>query len=203
MAADEPNQITHAARLRLALDRELTADEQVCWHGWQLARIDPRHFAIYLFAVPWTAFAVMWTVLASGAIGAAGMGVIGIAFPLFGVPFIAVGGWMLARPFAALHEKGRVLYVVTNARAMKLTSHRRLTVKSVPGERMGLTEKHEQPDGSGTLSLAINVGRDSDGDRQTEFFVIGPVDDIIGAARAVALIAAHRGETAEAGSLSS
>lgn len=191
------------AQLRAALERELGSEETVLWHGWQLGRLDPRLFGIYLFAVPWTAFSLMWTVLASGAIGASGIGLVGIAFPLFGLPFIAVGCWMLARPFVPLWEKGRVLYVVTETRVLKLALGRELVVKTVPADRIGLAERREQPDGSGTLNLAVRIGRDSDGDRQTESFEIGPVAGIMAAATAVDRIAAAARSAGPAAALSS
>jgi hypothetical protein len=177
-------------RLRLALERELHAGETVEWHGWQLGRIDPKHFLIYVFAVPWTAFSLMWTVLAAGAMSVSDIGLVGIAFPLFGLPFIAIGGWMLARPFVPLWERGRVLYVITDRRVIKLALGRELVVKTVPADRLGLAERRERPDGTGSLSLAVRIGRDSDGDKQTETFDIGPVADITGAGAAIDRIAA-------------
>lgn len=188
------------ARLRQALERELEPNEAVRWHGWQLGTVDPRTFGIYVFAVPWTAFSLIWTVLASAAVGAPGIGLVGIAFPLFGLPFIAIGGWMLSRPFAPLWERGRVLYVVTDNRVMKLALGRTLTVDTVPGERIGLARRNERSDGSGTLSLAVKIGRGSDGDKQTENFAIGPVADVVGAQTAVSAIAQSG---AAAGALSS
>ncbi|MBU7580983.1 MAG: hypothetical protein KAF27_11025 [Porphyrobacter sp.] len=176
------------ARLRGALERELGPDEAVRWHGWQLGSIDVRLFASYLFAVPWTAFALAWTGIAAGAVasmGDDGPGLIAWAFPLFGVPFIAVGGWMLSRPFVPLWQRGRVLYVVTDSRVLKLTLGRELTIEAVPAARIGLTERRERADGSGMINLAIKIGRDSDGDRQTERFVFGPVADVMGAQAAL------------------
>jgi hypothetical protein len=194
------------ARLRDALERELGPDETVQWHGWQLGRIDPRHFGIYLFAVPWTAFALFWTTMAAGAMAASdlgGVGLIGWAFPLFGVPFIAVGAWMLSRPFMPLWERGRVLYVVTDRRVLKLALGRQLTIKTVPADRIGLAERREKTGGEGTLSLAVRIGRDSDGDKMTETFDIGLVTDIRGAAAAIDRIALHARLPGPAGSLSS
>lgn len=192
------------ARLRQALERELQGGESPVWHGWQLARIDPSHFLIYVFAVPWTAFSLMWTVLAAGAIGVSGIGLVGIAFPLFGLPFIAIGCWMVARPFVPLWERGRVLYVVTETRVLKLALGRDLVVKTVPADRIGLSERRERPDGSGTLSLTVRIGRDSDGDRQTETFEIGPVAGIVDASVAVDRIAAAaRAPSGPAAALSS
>jgi hypothetical protein len=187
-----PSDSHRTARLRLALERELLPDETVQWHGWQLARLDPRSFGIYLFAIPWTAFAVMWTTLATvgmANVGEDGPGLIRWAFPLFGVPFVAAGLFMLTRPFVPLYQRGRVLYVVTGERAIKLAFGRTLDVTTVPAERIGLIERRERSDGSGTLKLAVNVGRDRDGDRQTEQFVIGEVADISGAHAALSRIA--------------
>ena len=50
--------------LKLALERELHGNERVLWSGKQLARVSWGGLAIWLFAVPWTAFAVFWTVMA-------------------------------------------------------------------------------------------------------------------------------------------
>jgi hypothetical protein len=194
---------TAMARLRAALERELQPGESPVWHGWQLGRIDPRHFLIYVFAVPWMAFALMWTVLAAGAMSVSNIGLVGIAFPLFGLPFIAIGGWMLSRPFVPLWERGRVLYVVTDRRVIKLAIGRALVVKTVPADRLGLAERREAPDGTGTLSLAVRIGRDSDGDKQTETFDIGPVADIMGASAAIDRIAAAARPQGPAGALSS
>ena len=103
---------TAMAKLRLALERELAPDEVVQWHGWQLGRIDPRTLVSYIFSLPWTVFSLAWTGAAASAVGMTnhtGLGLLAWAFPLFGLPFIAVGGWMLARPLVPLFERGRVL----------------------------------------------------------------------------------------------
>lgn len=193
----------HTARLKAALERELRSGEAVQWYGWQLARLDPRMFGIYLFAIPWTAFAVMWTSIATMAVASAGddgPGLVGWAFPLFGVPFVAVGIGMLAAPFMPLYQKGRVLYVVTDQRVLKLSSGRELSVNVVPAERIGLAERREQADGTGVLQLAVRIGVDSEGDRSTEKFVIGTVADVLGAQEAINRIARFgQAEAAAAG----
>lgn len=186
-------------RLRLALERELGPDEEVVWHGWQLARLQPKLFLIYVFAIPWTVFSLAWPGLAAAAImgsGEDGPGLIGWAFPLFGLPFIAVGMWMLAGPFLPLLQRGRVLYVVTNKRVLRLSLWRELSVGTVPAARIGPIQRREQRDGTGTLQLAVKVGRDSDGDRETEHFTIGEVDDVMGAQAAISRIARPAGATA-------
>jgi len=164
------------------------------WHDWQLGRIDPRHFLSFVFAVPWTAFSLAWTGLAAAAVGASdqtGLGLFAWVFPLFGLPFIAVGVWLLLRPFLPLRERGRVLYVVTDRRILKLGFGRELSIKAAPADCIGLVQRTEGRDGTtGTLSLAVRIGRDSNGDRQTESFDIGLVADVMGAQAANDRIAA-------------
>ena len=176
------------ARLRLALHRELAADEAVLWHGWQLGRLEPQAFGLYLFAIPWTAFSVMWTAIAFGAMaqsGDGGPGWIGWAFPLFGLPFVGVGMAMRARPFVPWFQHGRVLYVISTRRALKLGMGRELVVKAAPAERIGLVQRFEKRDGSGRLQVAIKGGKDSDGDHKIEYFEIGLVADIMDAHTAI------------------
>lgn len=187
-----PPDTARMAQLRAALERELGPDEDVLWHGWHLGRIDPRDFLIYVFAVPWTVFSIAWTGFAAAAIAGAGddgPGLIGWAFPLFGLPFIAVGVWMLSRPFGPVLQRGRVLYVVTSVRLLKLGMGRLLETDTVPANRIGLAQRREQRDGTGTLQLAVKIGRDSEGDKQTEHFIIGPVADVMGAQQAIDRIA--------------
>lgn len=176
-------------RLELALGRELDANEDLIWSGMQLAQIEPMMFGIYIFAVPWTAFALFWTAMAFAGVSSIedsnGPALLAYAFPLFGTPFIAVGIGMLAAPFYPLWESGKVLYAVTSKRVLKLRLGRKLTVDAVPSERIGQIERIEARDGSGSIKIPVAIGRDSDGDRTTEHFKLGSVADVIGAHRAV------------------
>lgn len=193
MDEQAPSDNPSMTRLRAALERQLGPEETVQWHGWQLGRIDPHHFGIYVFAVPWTAFALFWTTMAAAAVSATNLGGAGLlawAFPLFGVPFIAIGAFMLARPFVPLWERGRVLYVVTDRRALKLALGRDLVVTSCPANRIGLAVRREQEGGTGSITLTVKIGRDREGGKETETFDIGPVADIMGAANAIDQIAA-------------
>ncbi|MEL7190651.1 MAG: hypothetical protein AAGK17_13945 [Pseudomonadota bacterium] len=177
------------SRLKLALGRELDVDEKVIWSGMQIPRIEPLMFGIYVFAVPWTAFALFWTAMAYAGVSSTdnfeGPGLLAYAFPLFGTPFIAVGIGMLASPFYPLWESGKVLYAVTNKRVLKLRLGRRLKVDAVPFERIGQIERMEASDGSGMLKIPVSIGRDSDGDRTTEHFRLGSVANVMDAHRAI------------------
>ena len=167
--------------LDLALKREMRSAERVLWQGRQLARVSSKGFGLYFFAIPWTAFALFWTAMAGW--GASEMqedtGFLSWAFPLFGLPFILIGLAMMSAPFLPLFNKGKVAFAVTNQRLIRIRLGRKLDVKSVPARRIGHIERTEGRDGAGTLKIAVSVGTDSDGDRHTEYFELGEVQDVL------------------------
>lgn len=178
-----PPQTLQPDRLALALERELRPGERIVWQQRQIARISYLSFGIYLFAIPWTVFAVFWTAMAAA--GAYGLqeetGWLSWAFPLFGTPFIAVGIGMLASPFLPLWNKGKVLFAITSERLLKLRLGRSIDVESVSARQIGTIRRRERRDGSGSLSIVTGTRRDSDGDVSAERFILGDVRDILGA----------------------
>lgn len=148
---------------------ELAAGEKVAWAG----RPDPAAFArgtwaVVLFGVPWTAFAVFWTAMAAGfgGNGGGGGGVFAICFPLWGVPFILVGLGMLTSPYWARRTALGTVYVVTDRRAILFErAFRTLTVKSFLPDQLTRVYRVERSDGSGDVVLREDETRDSDGDR--------------------------------------
>ncbi len=178
--------------IELALTRELRKGERVVWRGRQLGRLPSKGFGIYLFAIPWTAFAIFWTFMAS--IGASELssetGRLTWAFPLFGVPFIIVGLAMLGGPFLPLIQSGKVIYAVTDQRVLRVQVGRKISVKSLPARRVGLIERSERRDRTGSLRIAVGVSTDSDGDKTVDYFDLGDVHDVLGAHDAAAELGA-------------
>ena len=164
------------------------------WQGRQLGRVAIAGFLIYLFAIPWTAFSLFWTAMAASGIETAqdemGAGILAWAFPLFGVPFIVVGFGMMSVPFLPLLERGKVLFAITSQRVLKLRLGRTLDVKACPADRIGQIERRERSDGTGSLKLAVAVGRDSDGDASVERFEIGEISDVFAAHEAIIALCA-------------
>jgi hypothetical protein len=164
--------------------------ERMLW----AARPDKRiasllSFGIWIFAIPWTAFALFWIAFPISALleTYAGMNIgapkgtptlIMWVFAIFGVPFVLVGFGMLLAPFAAIRKGWRTLYVLTNKRLAVLEGGRTVSVVTIrPDEIAGLSRK-EGPDGRGTLIVHQGFERDSEGDRvekKTEFGVISDV----------------------------
>lgn len=175
-------------RLDLALHRELQEGESIVWQGMKLARVEPASFVIYLFAIPWTAFALFWMSMAAMATSASDGGILGWAFPLFGLPFVAIGLGMMAVPFLAFFQRGRVLFAVTDRRVLKLSLGRELEVVSVPASRIGDIVRRESGDASGMVELSLSTTIIEYGGRRTSKMQVGRVDDVKGAYEAILVL---------------
>lgn len=153
--------------LSRAVIREF-AGEPIRWAGQPSARTAFwRSAAIWLFAVPWTLFALFWETLALGsfsAIGETGGGPwswFGLVFVLFGLPFIVVGFAMMAAPVWLARRARRSVWVITARRIALMTLGRRgATVRSILPLAIFAIERSERADGSGSLKLIFGEGRD-------------------------------------------
>ncbi len=163
-----------SARLRSALGR----GEKLVWSGRPIpGQVARAAWPIYLFAIPWTAFALFWESLAlspwfalQGQPDIAGIQkAMAVVFPLFGLPFIAIGFWMLAKPFQAIAEARRTLYALTDRRAIIVCfmdkGEPQLESFGYENMRVECTEKR---DGIGSLFFAFNRTTDSEGHPKIE-----------------------------------
>jgi hypothetical protein len=179
-------------RLDLALHRELDAGETIVWQGMKLARVEPKGFLIYLFALPWTGFALFWMSMAIMLTGGSEADGFGWMFALFGLPFVLIGLAMFAVPFLSYFQRGRILFAVTNTRVLKLSLGRELTVVAVLPGKIRTTVRTESGDGTGTIELSLStsvVGYNGRPTRQMEF---GRVEDVFGADKAIATLLASK-----------
>lgn len=178
--------------LRQLAAQTLGAGERVLWAGrpspacafWAAA-------PIWFFAAPWTLFSLFWEVMAfGGAMGAAGAGgmpnMLGLAFFLFGLPFVLIGVVMLAAPFAAARAARASGYLVTDRRLLALRTGRTRTIKSLdPAAIRGVAVRLDES-GRGTVSALGLVRRDVDGDKTSDDMVMIGVDAPQAAERAIA-----------------
>jgi len=187
------------AQLKAFAEREFSR-ERLVW----AARPDVRtaflfSFALYLFAVPWTAFSLFWVSVPLGAlyehyaevnIGAPkGAPIITMwVFALFGTPFVAIGLGMLCAPLFVLLKGRATLFVLTDRRLATLQGRSTVTIVSIEPRQIGQLSRKEGPDGRGTLVVSHGYERDSDGDRverKTEFGIIDDVREVEGLVRAL------------------
>lgn len=141
--------------LQSAVNAELQRGERLVWFG----QPRPRSFMvggiiIALFGLPFTAFALFWTFMALvGTHFAGAPSLIGILFSLFGIPFIVVGLGMLSAPFWLGRRSRRIVYLLTNRRAVVIEPgfFSGSTVHSFQPERLTSITRTQRPDGSGDL----------------------------------------------------
>jgi hypothetical protein len=164
--------------------------EKIVW----VARPDVKiaflmSFAVWLFAIPWTAFSLIWTSVPVAALletyaglnlgapkGAPALAM--WTFALWGVPFVLVGFEMLLVPAMVLMKGARTLYVLTNGRLAILNGGRNVEIVSIgPQEIVSLSRK-EKPDGRGTLILHLGFERDSDGDLLEKKIELGVINEV-------------------------
>ncbi len=169
--------------------------EEVIWHGAPRAgRMFRRSALLWLFALPWTAFAMTWEGIAiavaftgdeSGVPDGVPRALVYV-FVLFGIPFVLVGLGMMAAPFWAARKAARTLQIVTDRRFALVTQGKAMTVESWPLAAVVGTKRKARRDGSGDLTLSFGDVRDSDGDRIEKIQVIHDVEDVTALDRAIA-----------------
>jgi hypothetical protein len=138
------------------VERELRAGEKTQWIGHPI----PAKFAIkegtpiFLFGIPWTAFVVFWESMAikSGS----------LFMPLWGVPFVVVGLYMLTSPLWEYLRAQRTIYVVSNQRLLILSGLLRRSRRSFAPPDIGSVEVDTDHDGVG--SIFFSRERESDGE---------------------------------------
>ena len=102
----------------------------------------------------------------------------GIAFPLFGVPFILVGLWMLHKPFHIRREAASTIYGLTDRRLIRIILGKTRKTDFVQLDHMGPVNCRTAADGWGTLSVQTGSHVDSEGDRVTDSFVVAGVPQV-------------------------
>lgn len=131
------------------LQRQLGPGEQLVWWGQPQKLHGPRGGMQKMFAGVFLAFACFWEVGALQALSVGG--VLGLVFPLFGVPFIVIGLKMLFPGLGAARRLRQTAYGVTTRRAIAVSGGR---VAAWDLDSVASVEKFYYPDGTGDLVLS-------------------------------------------------
>lgn len=128
------------------IDEELYDNEQIKWAAqpkplWFLLSAIP----IFLFGIPWTGFVLFWIW------GASNKGKEPFGFCLFGLVFLFFGIMMLLSPMLAYLKSKKVVYVITNIRAIIFIKGKSVQIESFGAERIQGAAKIVRADGSGDL----------------------------------------------------
>jgi hypothetical protein len=148
------------------VDRELGAGEHAEWVAQPIpARLARAALPAVLFGIPWTAFAIFWTVMASGVTSHRGRSGWSWVFALWGVPFILVGLGMLTSPCWVLWRARRTAYVLTDRRAIILSVgwRSKVSLRSFEPSALADLRRTERADGSGDLVFTTDISTGSRG----------------------------------------
>ncbi len=136
--------------LRIDLQPYLHEGEEILWVGQPYTSVTYKpHPTTLLFMLVWTGFAVFWTVTATAAGG---------PFGLFGLPFLAVGVFMLYT--ATVGGKKRfqnTVYAVTDRRAIILTNGRTTNMTEYIYARLPSISLEDVRGTTGTIRFQSNV----------------------------------------------
>jgi len=143
---------------RSPIDGLLSSGEKVLWTGKPPRNLLMLHMGD-LFIIPfflfWTGFACFWEAMAITGFLEGGMGVAGICMPLFGLPFVAIGLFMLGGRFVGdVLVRRSTYYALTDRRVMIVSGRRSQTVTSVPLEKIENVVMRLHRNGTGTLVFA-------------------------------------------------
>jgi len=123
--------------------------ERMLWSGRPPSRlILHAHDAFAIpFSVFWLGFAIFWEVAALDTAGDS-------AFPLFGIPFLAIGFYSLGgRPIADSEQRAKTYYGVTDQRAIVLTRLFGTRVKSLSLRTLTDLSMDEKANGTGNITF--------------------------------------------------
>ncbi len=157
--------------------RRETANAKVLWSGrpdaWGYAR---NRWMRSLIGIPFTAFAIFWTGLASGKFSTNGANSPPIFFVLWGSMFIVAGLCILLSPVFALWKAGRVFYVVTERSAIIFEQTWSLKIQSFDVSGFGGFERVSRGERGGDILFQRKIERRGKGTRVSEVGFLGLAD---------------------------
>jgi hypothetical protein len=148
---------------QLRAQSELQSGESLYWTG----AADPGRIAITalpaaIFGIPFAAFALFWintAYHASNSLHRSSSNAVTksfTVFPIFGLPFLLIGVFIVLAPLWAYLKGLSTVYAVTNQRVMVITGANNRSVKSYTPADISSIEHRERPDGSGDIVIQTN-----------------------------------------------
>jgi len=158
---------------------ELEQDEQLVWTGQPRTDLATRPaYFLVPFGIFFAGFALVWIVIAFFLTA-------GLMAPC-GLPFIAIGIWLVCSPIWLRSRARRTIYALTDRRAIVWEPgwFGNSTVRSYSGAGLGHIARIERRDGAGDLVLEefTTYGRDSQGHTTSQTTRRGflAIDDVRG-----------------------
>jgi hypothetical protein len=104
---------------------ELLPDEKIAWSAQpdRASLFSKSDFYLIPFSILWGGFAIFWEISVLQIVpGSEDAGIVGLVFPLFGIPFVVIGLYfMVGRFWYKSKKKEHTYYALTNKRILILT----------------------------------------------------------------------------------
>jgi hypothetical protein len=160
-----------------AFESEIEPGEKILWQGRPDAtRAGLKLVPVLVFAIPWLAFSIFWVV------GAADYKVPDLSkpggfFPLFGLPFVLVGLFLLSVPYLGYRTAQRTVYAVTSKRVLILILGRTRKTTSYYPKDVKALEVTVRSNGKGDVVFAREIWRGRRGSTNTTPIGFFGIDD--------------------------
>jgi len=173
--------------LRELVNAELMDDETIQWMEQPIpAFFSAAVMGIFLFAIPWTAFALFWMCAAAGVFdfkdGEIDIGNIEpgrLLFAAFGIPFVLIGFGMLSIPLWMRRSAKRTIYAITDFRAIivqgTFSAH---TITSYYPEHILHLSRRQRANGTGDICFRFHVGYENESSDEKGFINIRNVKEV-------------------------
>jgi len=138
---------------QLAIQKELDSGERLLWAGAPKQGTLLKSSDIFMipFSLLWGGFAIFWETMALQ-IPSNKAGTVDIVFPLFGIPFVLVGLYMIFGRFIYdSRKRSRTFYGLTDQRAIIVSGLFGKNVKSLNLKTMSEVSLSENQNGYGTI----------------------------------------------------
>lgn len=142
-----------------AVRNQIGRDEQLLWSGQPRQGVAFRSSDIFMipFSLMWGGFAIFWEAMAlfmTFKVPKDGPGAAALIFPLFGLPFVLMGLYMIFGRFIVdARRRANTHYGVTNQRIILITGLTGRQVKSLNLRTLSDVSLSEKPDQTGTITF--------------------------------------------------
>jgi hypothetical protein len=162
--------------IELYLQRSVLArDEKIVWQGRPTPAASVQMGWMELFVgLFFFGFSVFWTI---GAFSAGGI------FGIFGIPFMAIGGWMITKPFRTKNRAKKSHYAITDRRVLIIKRDNGYSVNSIYAHEFNHYARKDHTNGTGDIRFRQSIGRTRKGEYLQSKFSDGlwGIDDVRGA----------------------
>jgi hypothetical protein len=137
------------------IGKYLEQDENLIWSGKPRSGIVFRSSDIFMipFSLMWGGFAIVWEIMAI-AIPKDEAGPVAIIFPLFGIPFVIAGLYLIFGRFIVdARQRDKTYYGITNQRIIIISGIFSQNIQSLNLKTLSDISISEKTDGTGTITF--------------------------------------------------